>query len=288
MAEAQGKGIVYDEVKNSDVLLGRGKSIHCHPGNIEYRKVVKEKSRQYQTVEDAAAKDAIAHAVISSVLEKGGKFMRHTIDEERWVECPASIVRTKVKQALRDMVKDRKPMSEKPNVPKREIIVKTRRNIARPAASRVDSTRANPAAQETELSAHPRVITDQSLSTGIPESILPHSLEALIPSRSHAVGQNLLSSLSLGRQPQELLGAGGLGSVPNLLRQRSFLAPNLLPPPIAPAVNYLGPLSATQQYLTLLQQAQSLQQQPVVNLDPHRNIDAALADLIQRLRDGQR
>ena len=36
-----------DRVLPCDVLLGRGKSIHYHPGNVEYREIVKARSCDY-------------------------------------------------------------------------------------------------------------------------------------------------------------------------------------------------------------------------------------------------
>lgn len=99
------------DVNHSDILLGRGKSIHFHPGNIEYRKKVKEKSREYQVV-DSEAKDVIATGVIEEVEKNGGRFLRPSSDGVSWEPCPTSVVRTKVKQALRDMVKERRPTGQ--------------------------------------------------------------------------------------------------------------------------------------------------------------------------------
>ena len=100
-------------VLECDVLLGRGKLIHTHPGNILYRKAIKARSRLYQREENQGGKQEIAVEVIQEVRDRGGRFLRPSGDNGNWEECPGSVVRTKVKQALRDIIKERSPSDVK-------------------------------------------------------------------------------------------------------------------------------------------------------------------------------
>lgn len=100
------------DIRRFDVLMGRGKFVHQHSGNIVYRREVKERSLSYS--EGMGLKrDAIAREVIQWVWNKGGRFLRRLDDTYPWEECPNSIVRAKVKQALRDFVKEKTPRRTK-------------------------------------------------------------------------------------------------------------------------------------------------------------------------------
>lgn len=117
-----------EEILNCDVLLGRGKSIHCHPGNIGYRRAIKERCRLYKSKDDAQEKDDIALEVIQSVKDAGGRFLRPVGCTSRWEECAGAVVRTKVKQALRDIIKERRQAAHKPGPEK-----KSKKAISSPA-----------------------------------------------------------------------------------------------------------------------------------------------------------
>lgn len=111
------------DVRSCDVLLGRGKSIHCHAGNVVYRKDIKIRSRLYKAKEDQMEKEEIALEVIQTVLDRGGRFLRPIDDTSDWETCPPSVVRKKVKQALRDFVKERRSLNEKRTQASSESVV---------------------------------------------------------------------------------------------------------------------------------------------------------------------
>lgn len=100
-----------DNIHPSDVLLGRGKLVHFHAGNVQYRNMVKASCLEYQA-QTGLEKDSIAAEIIKRVSGGGGRFLRR--DGFRWEECSALIARTKVKQALRDFAKVKTPKRESP------------------------------------------------------------------------------------------------------------------------------------------------------------------------------
>ena len=93
--------VLEDLVRPNDVLLGRGKRTYLHPGNQVYRREVKAKSDEYRS-EGPVGKDGITRAIISLIEGNGGRFLRPGEDGRNWCQCSRDIVRSKVKQALRD------------------------------------------------------------------------------------------------------------------------------------------------------------------------------------------
>ena len=96
--------IATEDLRPADVLLGRGKLVHNHPGNTAYRMDVKCQSTQYESL-DCMGRDAVARHVLELVHQRGGRFLRRTINEILWETCPDRIALTKVKQALRDSIR---------------------------------------------------------------------------------------------------------------------------------------------------------------------------------------
>lgn len=98
-----------DEIRTSDVLLGRGKCVHFFPGNVAFRLAIKAKSQEYNS-HNCLKRDAIAREIIDLVHSNGGRFLQKSTAngtgcESNWTVSSRSTVRTKVKQALRDDIR---------------------------------------------------------------------------------------------------------------------------------------------------------------------------------------
>ena len=98
--------IAMTEILPFDVLLGRGKLVHHHMGNVVYRNEVKERSAEFQ-VQSSLARHAIARDILENVHRRGGRFLRPIVrgDASQWEICPIQLVLGKVKQALRDVIR---------------------------------------------------------------------------------------------------------------------------------------------------------------------------------------
>lgn len=97
-------------VGEDDVLFGRGKGAYSHEGNVQFRKFVIERSTSYRQNGNKSFRRALAREVIKEVERSGGKFLRPFVRKASTKESPllyeivpASLILTKVKQALRDM-----------------------------------------------------------------------------------------------------------------------------------------------------------------------------------------
>ena len=79
-----------------------------HPGNVEYRRIVRDKHKEYES--KPGSRDDIANDVIQIIKSQGGRFLKQVAVSSSsgqlptfcWVQSPDSLVRSKVKQALRD------------------------------------------------------------------------------------------------------------------------------------------------------------------------------------------
>ena len=87
-------------------LQGRGKHYHQHAGNLHYRALVKARCHEYNKRPDR--RQEIAREITRAIEALDGRFIRQVTiasGKEVWVCCAPSAVRSKVKQALRDMAK---------------------------------------------------------------------------------------------------------------------------------------------------------------------------------------
>lgn len=90
------------KIGEHDVLLGRGKKFYNHQGNVRFRQLVRDRALAYKQ-KDKAYRRALARDIMSIVEKNGGKFLGEDSVGCHLRRVSASIVLTKVKQALRDM-----------------------------------------------------------------------------------------------------------------------------------------------------------------------------------------
>lgn len=94
------------DVKENDVLLGRGKKIQYNTGNILYLQLIFE--RLPGNIENAqqppASRHSMADVIISIVVKRGGRFLKpvDSSDGDFWETVDPRRVVAKVRQALRD------------------------------------------------------------------------------------------------------------------------------------------------------------------------------------------
>ena len=103
--------IIQGEPNDFDVLLGRGNHVNYRPGNVRFRKLAEEKSLAYASANTQANKDAMAAQLIDEVTKHGGRFLRQVKtlsadDDDVWEEVTGKLVSTKVKQSMRDALKN--------------------------------------------------------------------------------------------------------------------------------------------------------------------------------------
>lgn len=81
-----------------DILLGRGKPIQDHPGNLRYQSLLDfyqetyERAKKYQKMK-------ISHQILARVAQYGGRFLRQ--EGAGWMEVDPTVARDKVAHAFR-------------------------------------------------------------------------------------------------------------------------------------------------------------------------------------------
>jgi hypothetical protein len=113
---------VIHQINPGDVLLGRGKRALFWVGNVVFRKLCEAAAPSYQNASSGSgksgegrSKEAIVTNVIAEIHRAGGRFVREQDFVCRsdgmwrtvWLTVPSKVVRTKVKQACRDTVRNR-------------------------------------------------------------------------------------------------------------------------------------------------------------------------------------
>jgi hypothetical protein len=83
-----------------DVLLGRGKIIQNHEGNLRFRRLIQSQMTRYQH-SPKCDKTEIAKQVVLAINNTGGRFLKQT--DEGWTEVAMEIAREK-KLAIRSVI----------------------------------------------------------------------------------------------------------------------------------------------------------------------------------------
>jgi len=82
-----------------DVLLGRGKPLQRHPGNIRYHHIVDSFHGQYEKAQKLE-KTTLSKLIVEKIKNTGGRFMKQ--DEIGWVEIDDEAARYKVSHTFRN------------------------------------------------------------------------------------------------------------------------------------------------------------------------------------------
>jgi len=95
-----------------DVLLGRGKPIQKHPGNLRYHQVVGSYQGAYEEMHKLAKTD-LSKTIVEQFKDAGHRFLKQ--EEYGWVEVDDEAARNKVSHAFRNhriaaRVQERKPI----------------------------------------------------------------------------------------------------------------------------------------------------------------------------------
>jgi hypothetical protein len=90
------------EIKQKDVLLGRGPVCYRHPGNVMFRKLIQEHCIKYTLTTPRFMKKYIVESLIDKVHESGSRFLVRLSNGWSWHVAHLSLVQAKVGHALRD------------------------------------------------------------------------------------------------------------------------------------------------------------------------------------------
>ena len=102
--ENNNKYIDQDDTRPEDVLMGRGRKLQKHPGNIQFRKWIAEQITEYE-IANKHRKTEMAEKIVSQVYQNGGRFLKQcpsaNKDGTTWEEIDDTAARLKVAYTFR-------------------------------------------------------------------------------------------------------------------------------------------------------------------------------------------
>jgi hypothetical protein len=99
------KYIDQNDTRSEDVLMGRGRKLQKHPGNIQFRKWIAEQIPEYEMA-NKHRKTEMAEKIVSQVYQNGGRFLKQcpTANKDEtttWEEIDDTAARLKVAYTFR-------------------------------------------------------------------------------------------------------------------------------------------------------------------------------------------
>jgi hypothetical protein len=93
---------IEDDIKQDDILCGRGGRSNNHPGNKRYRRVVNEFRVTYQKSETKTVKTDLSRTIVEHCCSYGARFLKTDGTDGRYFVLTKSEARKKTSQALRE------------------------------------------------------------------------------------------------------------------------------------------------------------------------------------------
>jgi hypothetical protein len=226
------------DVRETDVLTGRGAFVDRFSGNVRFRLLIKSKKKAYSDCRHHFDKTIVARQVIQAVLDSNGRFLKHgtavatagpsstvatPYRQTVWMLMEDAAILEKIKQAFRDCAKEK---------PKRKVSEEKRatRSGWKKSPQPCDSDRKHSPRESKSLHT-----TEQDLVQDlVPPPMVPNTRETL-PMRTRRISpDHLFDPQLLAAKLRELQNS----TVP--------LPEPLAPPPSAHANdNNAGPMEAT-------------------------------------------
>lgn len=89
-----------DNVRQHDIIFGRGKGYQNHPGNQRMREIIDKYKIQYHSMRKLE-KRRLVERVYKEITEDGAKFLKNVDGENAWVVVDAQVAMQKVSHTLR-------------------------------------------------------------------------------------------------------------------------------------------------------------------------------------------
>ena len=92
--------VAFTDVKDNDVLMGRGSGATGHIGNRRFRSIVTEHQKEYLRAQKKVGKTLIAGRIVAIVHRNGGRFLRRDSTGLQWEEVTNKKAQQKSSKAL--------------------------------------------------------------------------------------------------------------------------------------------------------------------------------------------
>lgn len=92
------------EPSDNEMIIGRGRKIQKHPGNLKFRALVQHKMKDYSESGDKTVKSFIISNIWKSMREESfcGGFVKKDAETDKWIVASDCTVRATIAQAFRD------------------------------------------------------------------------------------------------------------------------------------------------------------------------------------------
>lgn len=101
-APQENREVEDSDIRDWDVLCGRGGKSNHHPGNKRYRQVVAEMKAKYRGTAAKTDKTALSRAIVDYVNGYGGRFIKKNSKAGKYILLTKAEARKKTSQALRE------------------------------------------------------------------------------------------------------------------------------------------------------------------------------------------
>ncbi len=95
-----------EDVRSTDILSGRGKTVFHHDGNKNYRELVAMQLGTYESSSVRAEKSVLVNAIVDTLLLDGARFLKR-VERNRWRLMDKQEARNKVAHSVRDLLAEK-------------------------------------------------------------------------------------------------------------------------------------------------------------------------------------
>jgi hypothetical protein len=86
---------------NRDVLMGRGRKIALHPGNLSYNVAARLLKTRYSKARNNDEKSSILQELVDVIRQRGGRFVKFDVTTNLWKEVGNQTARIKARASLK-------------------------------------------------------------------------------------------------------------------------------------------------------------------------------------------
>lgn len=169
---------MYSTPTEKDVIIGRGRKFHKHPGNQRLRQIVATKLDRYSSARNKMEKTVLLTEVVEQV-EQDAQFLRLDPTTQLWVEAGDFLSRERVSQCFRDALHDTYKSSKASKKKSREAKV-DKKGAATTRHSRIAKKECQHVQRANACTSRPVVVNSNSIvDSSAPESDFISMLTAL-------------------------------------------------------------------------------------------------------------
>jgi len=164
-------------VKPDDVLCGRGGETNHHPGNVQYRGLVKKYQRLYLKAK-RRDKPKIARLIVDTVRRRRGRFLKKDSASGVWKDVGNNKAREKTSQALREGAPEIRENDNKRKASANVVLLHHHHHFTAPH----------------HISHHNSLMTNVSSLTPCAQVVSPHSSTSSLPTTEEVMAAATASS----------------------------------------------------------------------------------------------